>query len=85
MNNTPQSMVDLSNKATNNNWDEVKMIAHKMKSSFNTIGAKDIGGLLARVELEAADDNKTNLCLLINQAKGLGSQAFDEIKEELNK
>lgn len=85
LNNTPQLLIDLGNQANQNNWGEVKMIAHKIKSSFNTIGATTVGNLLAEIELGATEKNKENIFGLINNIKELEQQVFSEVEKEINK
>ena len=82
---TPQLLIDLTDNANNNNWDEVKMIAHKTKSSFNTIGATTIGDILAQIELEAGNENEDNIHILINKVENLKQHVFNEIEKEINK
>jgi|GEM_PF-812421 len=83
--NTPQLMEDLSQHAEKGNREDVKMVAHKMKSSFNTLGATEVGGLLAKIETEAISGNPESLTSMINQVKELNELVFKEIQEELNK
>lgn len=81
---TPQLITSLKESVNQNNWDEVKMIAHKMKSSFNTLGAKLIGELLAEIELKSLEGNKNELLDLTVKIQNLGEQALNEVKEELS-
>lgn len=85
MDNTPRLLEELEDKIAKNSWGEVKMIAHKIKSSFNTIGAKNVGELLGRIELETSNDDKLNISLLINQVKSISDNIFNAIASELNK
>ncbi len=83
--NTTQLMKDLFVNYDAENWGEVKMIAHKMKSSFNTVGAKDIGHTLEEIEQSAIEGgDKSNIPVLISNVKILGTKAFKEIEEKLN-
>jgi len=78
-------VLELTNNVNESNWENVKMIAHKMKSSYNTIGAKTTGNILERIELESAQENKTTIILLINQVKKISQQVIKEVEKELNK
>lgn len=83
--NTPQLLIELEDNIANYSWKEVKMIAHKIKSSFNTIGAKNVGELLGRIELETSDYDKLNISLLINQVRSMSDNIFNAVTSELNK
>ena len=85
MNNTPQLLEDLSLKAVNSNWQDVQMIAHKMKSSFNTLGATSIGNMLAEIERGANVGEFQSILDMVNQVKELSKQVFKEVQLELNK
>ena len=83
--NTPQLLRELIDNSSNKNWGEVKMVAHKMKSSYNTIGAKNTGEILAKIELEALGEDQLNISNLVAQVEGLSQGVFKEVKSELNK
>ncbi len=84
MKNTPELLIELNDRAINNDWENVKMIAHKIKSSFNTIGAKRIGDILLKIELASNDSDSSNVLLLISEANSLSESVFEEIKEKLS-
>jgi len=82
---TPQHLEQLITSCSNRNWEDVKMVAHKMKSSYNTIGAKKAGELLAQIELEALNADQPNLSNLVNKIEELSQEVFKEVQLELNK
>jgi HPt (histidine-containing phosphotransfer) domain-containing protein len=77
---TPQLVLNLSYNIKNKNWNEVKMLAHMIKSSFHTIGAKSVGDILEELELSLR-----NSISLLNQINLLSQQVFNEIECGLNK
>ena len=83
--NTPQLIKDLSEHISQGNKEDVIMIAHKMKTSFNTLGATEVGTLLSKIELEAASSNVQSLSNMVEKVKELNEQVLKEVKEELNK
>jgi HPt (histidine-containing phosphotransfer) domain-containing protein len=85
MSNTPEFITELADNVTTGNWNNVRMIAHKIKSSFNTIGAIKVGDVLSRIELDSSEENKSNIYLLVNQVKELSQKVFSDINIELNK
>ncbi|MCO6500582.1 MAG: Hpt domain-containing protein [Vicingus serpentipes] len=85
LNNTPQLVEDLSLNAVNSKWEDVQMIAHKMKSSFNTLGATSIGNILAEIERGACDKKVESILDMVNQVKELSQHVFKEVQLELNK
>ncbi len=64
----------------NNSWENVKMIAHKIKSSYNTIGAKETGEILEKIELETAFENKGNIQSFVAQLGELSERVFREVR-----
>jgi HPt (histidine-containing phosphotransfer) domain-containing protein len=85
MDKTPSLLIQLNKEINNNNWNEVKMIAHKIKSSFNTVGAKYIGEVLGQIENESSEQNKSSIQVLINQIKEPSSDVFKKIEFEIAK
>ena len=85
INGTPQLLVDLQESEIKKDWNNVKEIAHKMKSSYNTIGAKYAGGLLAQIELNAVDGDQSLVSNLIIEIDEVSKMVFKEVELELNK
>ena len=85
MDNTPSLLLNLANCFINNDWEQTRMIAHKMKTSYNTIGAKNTGELLAIIEIETNENNKSNISELIELVRTFSESIFIEVDTELNK
>lgn len=83
--NTPQLIQCLSDNIDAINWAEIKMIAHKTKTSYTTVGATVVAQKLAEIELNASLENKMSILPLINEIKLLNELVCSEIIEVLEK
>lgn len=82
---TPPLLMELQENAAKNNWDVVREIAHKIKSSYNTIGAKQVGNFLAKLEEDAIGGDQTILSMLVLEIDEESKLVFKEVEIELNK
>jgi HPt (histidine-containing phosphotransfer) domain-containing protein len=57
---TPTQMKHLTEANQKQNFDQVRFIAHKLKTAFLTIGISDIGEILVQIQ-NACDENNTKL------------------------
>jgi HPt (histidine-containing phosphotransfer) domain-containing protein len=87
---TPGLMTSLIEAGEQRNWSEVKAIAHKLKSSFSTFGAKEISEMLAKIEEDSlriadsgGDEGEVNS--LLDRVSQLSEKALIEVNEELSK
>lgn len=83
INNTPQLTKELIDCITNASWENAKMLAHKIKSSFITIGAKKTGDLLEKIEMESSDENKDVIQRLIKKLIEMSEQVFSEVNSTI--
>ncbi len=83
MDNTPSLLSELYACFQDNNWEQTRMIAHKMKTSYNTIGATTVGELLANIEVDANESNKMTIIGLIDQVKNMSENIFIEVNNVL--
>lgn len=82
--NSPNELVELSNYEKDKNWEQVKMTAHKLKTSFETIGAKKVADILLNIELTSSNKDTMKISELISEASNLSVSVFEEIKIQLS-
>ncbi|MEX0812795.1 MAG: response regulator [Chitinophagales bacterium] len=58
---TPEELVILKSSIENQNWERVRSVAHKMKSSFSYLGMKNILEVIKAIELEAKEEKDLEL------------------------
>ncbi len=79
---TPALMNEIHHSITENKTEQTKQLAHKVKSSFQTMGANLVGKTLQ--EIETGCNSSTNdLLAKINYAKNQGEMVYNELKETL--
>lgn len=82
--NTPGALEEMNECFKKQNWEELRLIAHRIKPSYSYMGLGDTQKLLA--EIESCSDSKTNLEKipeLISNVKQSSQSAFAELEEEL--
>lgn len=58
---TPVYMKELEIAVSNDNWDEISKVAHKMKSSTRVLGAEVLVTSLSKLEAIAQEENKAEV------------------------
>ncbi|MCW3464398.1 PAS domain S-box protein [Chitinophaga nivalis] len=83
---TPGNCAALQQAATTEQWEEVKFLAHKMKSGVNLVGIPVAASLLATLEKDAMEkQNMHTVQTRIQQLSLLLQQATGEIKAEITR
>jgi HPt (histidine-containing phosphotransfer) domain-containing protein len=82
--NTPQLTKELIECMVAASWKEAKHLAHKIKSSFITVGAKRIGDLLDKILTVPGNKNKTEVNCLVKELKELSEQVFSEVNSTID-
>jgi CheY-like chemotaxis protein len=81
---TPENIKNLQQMAAAQKWQQVKALAHKMKSSVVMIGNKQLEEIFTHLEVEALSDlAAVKIPPLIDQATELCAGAIAAIKAEL--
>ena len=81
---TPNGLIELEALGNAKKWNEVKSTAHKIKTSFNTIGSKKAGSLLQSIESGVTGGDVSNFLSLIEEVKPIAKLVFEEVKSRLN-
>jgi HPt (histidine-containing phosphotransfer) domain-containing protein len=81
----PEQINELSKAVINNDADSVFNLAHKMKSSSSSIGALGLAHTAEQIELIGRAGSTEGAAELLEQLKGLYSDAEDLLLEELKK
>jgi len=83
--NTPVALEEMNEKFKQQNWEELRNIAHKIKSTYTYVGLSDVQKLLA--EIEQYSTSKTNLEKLphlMEEVESKSKEAFKALEEELD-
>jgi PAS domain S-box-containing protein len=84
MEQTPENIRNLQQLAAAHSWQQVKALAHKMKSSVVMIGNKQLEEIFTNLQLEALSDQAAvKIPPLIDQATEICAGAIAAIKAEL--
>ena len=81
----PDQINELSNAVFNNDADGVFNLAHKMKSSSSSIGALGLAHTAEQIELIGRAGSTEGAAELLEQLKGMYSDAEVLLREELKK
>ena len=82
MTNTIESLNELEQAATENNFEEIKNIAHKMNPMFKQIEAMDISTILDQLELEDLSSDKIKKA--VSDLKSKITALFVHLEKEKN-
>jgi HPt (histidine-containing phosphotransfer) domain-containing protein len=85
LNKTPQALEEMNECFKNQNWEELRQIAHKIKPSYAYIGLKDMQATLSIIE--TWNDTEDELQLVTDMMKKVetGTQnAFKQLRDELS-
>lgn len=81
--NTPQLTTELIECMVNDSWGKAKQLAHKLKSSFITVGAKRMGDLLEKILTESFVNNNAVVQALMKNIIELSEQVFAEVNSTI--
>ena len=81
----PDQINELSKAVFNNDADGVFNLAHKMKSSSSSIGALGLAHTAEQIELIGRAGSTEGAAELLEQLKGMYSDAEVLLREELNR
>ena len=81
----PDQINELSTAVFNNDADGVFNLAHKMKSSSSSIGALGLAHTAEQIELIGRAGSTEGAAELLEQLKGMYSDAEAHLREELKK
>jgi len=82
--NTPQLTEKLIDCVASNSWENAKAIAHTIKSSFMTVGAKKTGEVISKILAETSDENKRVVEPLIKKLAASSEQVFIEVNSTID-
>jgi HPt (histidine-containing phosphotransfer) domain-containing protein len=74
---------DIQEAITSQNFEKIKIPAHYLKGSANTLGAKDIADIADQMEHLSAFDPNNNVELLYNRLLG-ALRSFRDFTNQLN-
>jgi PAS domain S-box-containing protein len=81
---TPGAIVDMNTSFKEQNWKELRMIAHRIKPSFNYVGASVIQKKLALIEnYSESQSNLDKIEGLIQEVESSSKSVFSELETEL--
>lgn len=84
INQTPALLQTLEEHGKNEEWIEVRRSAHKIKTSFFTLGAKKVGEILEKIEeISRSEKDVEKIKPLIQNAKTSSRFVFNKIEEML--
>jgi signal transduction histidine kinase/DNA-binding response OmpR family regulator len=82
--NTPIAINAIKNAFVNDDWENLKLAAHKVKPSFNYVGLKELNALAAKIESQAKEKNPENIPAMITRIEEVMAYAIKELESELN-
>ncbi|HVY75934.1 MAG TPA: response regulator [Puia sp.] len=81
----PQNVKELVEATTAGNWEQVAKLAHKLKSTVDSMGIKSIHGDIRKVETDAkAQANLNELPGLVNHVESTISRCIVQLRASLN-
>ncbi len=86
LNKTPQALEEMEAHFRQQNWEELRHIAHRIKPSFVYIGLPDLQKTLAEIEqlTNGVPDRPMVIQELIQQVKKTSDSVFDQLRGELD-
>src|SRR6185369_13884798 len=82
---TPEALEKMNESFQKQNWEELRLIAHRIKPSYSYVGLPEIQITLA--EIESCSHTKTDLekiPQMISQVQQTSKSAFKDLEKELN-
>jgi signal transduction histidine kinase/HPt (histidine-containing phosphotransfer) domain-containing protein len=81
---TPEALEEMEKKFKEQNWEDVRNIAHRIKPTYTYVGLSDIHKMLATIEKCCqAKENLETVPELIDKVETLSTLAFAELQKEL--
>jgi len=81
----PETTVKLKNALNNKNWDEVREIAHKAKSSVNIMGLNELSEEMAKLEKLAKNYEQTETYAeIVSHFETVLTEALEELNLAYN-
>jgi signal transduction histidine kinase/HPt (histidine-containing phosphotransfer) domain-containing protein len=81
---TPEALEEMDKKFAEQNWEDVRNIAHRIKPTYTYVGLSDIHKMLATIEKCCqAKENLETVPALIHDVETLSTVAFAELQKEL--
>jgi HPt (histidine-containing phosphotransfer) domain-containing protein len=84
---TPEALEEMNERFRQQNWEELRNIAHRIKPSYTYVGLAEIHKMLAEIEREALENhsqtNVDKVSTLISEVGSKSKEAFKALKEEL--
>ena len=83
---TPGALEEMNEKFRQQNWNDLKDIAHRIKPSYTYIGLKQIHSMLAEIENNSTSrTNLDSIPQLMNDVEVQSQAAFKALEQELQK
>jgi len=82
--NTPIAINAIRNAFEQEDWENLKLAAHKIKPSFNYVGLKELNALAAKIESQSKAKNPENIPAMIARIEEVMVIAIKELETELN-
>ncbi|MBP6334864.1 MAG: response regulator [Bacteroidia bacterium] len=84
LNKTPQALEEMNNCYKQNNWDELRQIAHRIKPSFAYIGLSETQNTLAEIEkLSENAEQPEKVGKLMYEVGSVCENVFSQLEKEL--
>lgn len=84
LNKTPEALEEMDECFRSKNWQELRMIAHKIKPSYGYFGMSELQSKLAEIEaLSEQEKDPAKMAELIQNVSVVSFTAFEELKREL--
>ena len=86
LNKTPQALEEMNEHFKSQNWNELRMIAHRIRPSFTYIGLPDLQKKLGEIErLTSSPENVSpEVSSLIYEVDLVSKSAFRQLEAELS-
>jgi len=82
--NIPIAISSIKKSFETENWENLKLAAHKVKPSFNYVGLKELNTLAAKIEMQAKVKDPCNILEMIARIEEVMVYATKELEQELN-
>ena len=82
---TPEALEKLNESFQKQNWEELRLIAHRIKPSYSYVGLPEIQIMLSEIEsCSHTKDDINKIPVIISQVKQTSNAAFKDLENELN-
>ena len=82
--NIPIAIFSIKKSFDTQDWENLKLAAHKVKPSFNYVGLKELNTLAAKIEMQAKVKDPSNILEMIARIEEVMLYATKELEQELN-